>query len=39
MFIDFGDRGKERDRETEREIDVRERNIDRLPPVHTLTGD
>ena len=36
MFIAFRERGKERDRQTERE---RERNIDWLPPIHAPIGD
>ena len=42
MFIDFRERGRERERENN--IDVRatlmgERNIDQLPPVYALTRD
>lgn len=37
MFIDLRERGKKRERGRERNID--EGNIDRLPPVHVLTGD
>ena len=36
-MISEGEEGEQREREKERNIDVR--NINRLPPIHTPTGD